>query len=101
MRVTCTRYRVADIAVYAGDEPTQDFPSQPPFIGIEIVSPEDRFYYLLEKFREYRNWGVQHIWLVDPWRRSIHVYDPTGLREVSVFQIPEYSVEITPAQIFR
>ena len=101
MRVAPRRYRVADVAVYAPDEPTEGVPSTAPLIAIEILSREDRYKDILEKFEEYRNWGVRHVWFVDPWLGKIHVYEDAGLREVPAFQIPEYGVEIPAARIFE
>src|SRR5438128_1828365 len=65
-RVADTRVRIPDISVYAGAEPTEDVPSEPPLMAIEIVSPDDRHSDLMQKFEEYKAWGVKHIWLVNP-----------------------------------
>lgn len=101
MRVTPTRYRIADVAVWVGEEPTENVPSHPPLVTIEILSREDRFADLLAKFEEYQSWGVEHVWFVDPWQRKIYVYSATGLTEVPAFQIPTYRVEIPAAEVFR
>ena len=94
------RYRVIDLAVFSGDEPTEDVPSSPPLIAIEILSPDDRFADVLEKFEDYRKWGVPHCWFVDPRSRKIYVYS-AGLSEVPAFRIPEFDVEIPATEIFR
>ena len=100
MRLAATRYRVADIAVFAGEKPTERFPSQPPLIAIEILSRDNRYSDVLSKLEDYRAWGVRHIWFVDPALRKIHVYSAATLTEVPAFQIPEYNVEISAAEIF-
>ena len=43
MQVTATRFRVADVAVYAGDEPVENIPSTPPVVAIEILSSRRPF----------------------------------------------------------
>lgn len=101
MRVATTRYRIPDLAVFAGDDPTEQVPSRPPLIVIEVLSPDDRHSEIMEKLEDYRLWGVPHMWFVDPWRRKIHVYDAGSLREVPAFQIPEYNVEIPAGKIFE
>jgi len=98
LRVTARRYRIADLAVFQG-EPNEDIPSTPPFVAIEILSPDDRFAGVLAKLAEYRAWGVAHVWFVDPISVKLYVYS-AGLSEVSAFQLPEYGVEIAASAIF-
>jgi len=38
LRLAPERYRIPDIAVFAGEEPAEDVPSTPPLVTIEIVS---------------------------------------------------------------
>lgn len=101
VRVAPRRIRIADVAVFAGEEPIEEIPSKPPLIAIEILSPEDLYRRILDRFEDYRAWGVRHIWFVDPWHRTLHVYESGTLRQVSSFEIPEYSVEIPAAEIFE
>ena len=42
IRITPTRYRVADLAVWRDDNIGKRIPIVPPFLAIEILSPEDR-----------------------------------------------------------
>jgi len=95
-----TRYRIPDVAVFAGDPPTERFPSTPPYIAIEILSLDDRFSEVVQKLDEYRTWGVAHIWLADPHLRRLLVYGASGLSEVTEFRLPDYSVVITPQEVF-
>jgi Uma2 family endonuclease len=100
-RVAATRVRIPDVSVYAGVEPTERVPTQPPLVAIEILSPDDRHSEVMQKLEEYRIWGVRHIWLVDPERRRLQVYGSGVLSEVPALEIPEYDVKLTPAQIFE
>ena len=93
-------YRIPDVAVHAGVRPAERFPSTPPYIAIEILSPDDRFSEVVQKLDEYRTWGVPHIWLADPRLRRLLVYGPTGLGEVTEFHLPDYNVVITPQEVF-
>jgi Uma2 family endonuclease len=99
-RVAATRVRIPDVSVYAGSEPTERVPTQPPFVAIEILSPDDRYSEVMEKLEEYRAWGVRHIWLVDPERRRLQVYGSGALSEVLALEIPEYDVRLTAVDIF-
>jgi Uma2 family endonuclease len=101
LRLSPTRYRVADIAVFAGDLPTgQKYPTEPPEFVIEIVSEDDRYVEIQEKLAEYHTWGVKRIWLVDPWTRKLFVYDNCGFHEVPAFELPEFEAKISAAEIF-
>ena len=66
VRLSPTRIRIPDFAVFQ-DKPTALVPSTPPLLIVEIVSREDRHTEIIQKFEEYRAWGVPHIWLADPW----------------------------------
>ncbi len=64
------RYRVADLAVWrATDDIGDRIPAQPPFLAIEILSPEDRIVRMHPKIQEYLSIGVEWVWLVDPYER--------------------------------
>lgn len=93
------RYRIPDICVFAGREPTEAIPDTPPLVAIEIVSPDDRTSETLKKFEEYRHWGVTHIWLIDPIEKTFFRYDATGLHPVSTLDLPEYSFSIRLADL--
>ena len=99
-RVSATRIRIPDVAIFAGAEPTERVPTKPPLVAIEILSPDDRHSEVMQKFEEYKDWGVQHVWLVDPHRRKLQVYGSGTLSEVSVLEIPEYDVRFTAADVF-
>jgi Uma2 family endonuclease len=99
-RVAATRVRIPDVSVYAGEEPTERVPTQPPLVAIEILSPDDRHSEVMQKLEEYRAWGVRHIWLVDPERRRLQVYNSGALSEVPALEISEYDVRLTAAGIF-
>jgi Uma2 family endonuclease len=99
-RVSPTRIRIPDVAIYAGAKPNALVPSEPPLVAIETLSPDDRHSEVMQKFEEYEAWGVRHVWLVDPRRRKLQVYGSGTLSEVAVLEIEEYHVRITPADIF-
>ncbi len=100
LRVGPLRVLIPDVCVFAGVKPTEDVPSTPPLIAIEILSPDDRMSEVREKLDEYRRWGVTHVWLADPRSRRFYVCD-NSFREVTSFLIPEFGLEIKPADIFR
>ncbi len=99
-RLSENRYRIPDIAVHHGQVPADEVPTEPPLVAIEIVSPEDRLTALLDKLEEYFRWGVAHVWLVDPVRREMAVYDASGFHDVPELTLPEYGISFTPQDVF-
>jgi Uma2 family endonuclease len=85
IRINSTRYRIPDVAVWLtggkvdGDQ--YGVPLFPPFLVIEIMSPEDRMSRVRPKLKEYLSIGVQWIWLIDPIKGTALCYsqaDPEG-----------------------
>lgn len=87
-------YRLPDVSVFAGPEPVEAVPSVPPLAVVEILSPDDRMAEMLGKLREYREFGVLHVWLVDPEGRRLYVFDADGLHPVEQFGLAEYDFVI-------
>jgi len=100
MRLTPTRIRVADLAIFR-EKPADRIPSSPPYVVVEIVSPGDRYIEIHDKLEEYRHWGIKHIWLMDPTSQTFSVYDDAGLREVPVLVLPEYELTIQKSDVFE
>jgi Uma2 family endonuclease len=46
----------------------------PPFLCIEILSPEDRMGRVLERVKEYFIFGVSYVWVIDPETRTAYSY---------------------------
>lgn len=100
-RVRATSYRIPDVAVFAGQKPTEDIPSSPPHIAIEIVSPDDRYTETMQKLEEYRAWGVPNVWVIDPRLRQLAVYESGGLRQVPSLKLSDFGVEFPASQVFE
>ena len=95
MRLASDLYRIPDVAVFVGTEPDDDVPSQPPLLVVEIISPDDRYSEVQEKLAEYQQWGVPHIWVVDPHRRTLATYDAGALLPASSLTLPGYPLEFS------
>ncbi|HYL76470.1 MAG TPA: Uma2 family endonuclease [Bryobacteraceae bacterium] len=92
-------YRIPDVCVFVG-EPEPLVPDSPPLVAIEILSKDDRYSDVIEKLDEYRVWGVQNIWLIDPIAKRLAVYTAIGAQNVATLSLPEYSLHLTPAELF-
>jgi Uma2 family endonuclease len=81
IRIVPRKFRIPDVCVLRLDAPADDILTQPPLIAIEILSPEDRFARIEAKAIEYRKFGIENVWVVDPRQRKVFVGTEEGLRE--------------------
>lgn len=75
------RFRVPDVLVMRGDDRFERYVTEPPLIAIEILSPEDRLQAMQEKAAEYRQFGIEYIWIIDPEPRIAYRYTGSSLEE--------------------
>src|SRR5215469_251477 len=68
------RYRIPDICVKALPHKITQILERPDLV-IEILSPDDRVSDMLKKISDYRDAGIPHIWLADPYPRAIFTAD--------------------------
>ena len=101
LQIESDLYRVADVAVYQGPRPEGRYGTSPPYIAIEIVSPDDRYNDLTERLEDYRRWGVTHVWLVDPQRKRLWEYTEAGLLQHASLRLPEFDFEISSEELFK
>jgi Uma2 family endonuclease len=71
------RFRIPDVCVVLGGTKENIF-TTPPFLCIEILSPEDRMSRVQERIDDYFTMGVPNVWIVDPARRSAFIATPSG-----------------------
>jgi Uma2 family endonuclease len=101
IQVTPTRFRVPDIAVTTRKISGRIL-REAPFICVEILSPEDRAGRLESKIDDYLNFGVAHIWVIDPLRRCAWTFGRDGKREaVTILTAVEPTIELPIADLFR
>ena len=81
VQVSRTRYRVPDICLVLGARPNEQIFTQPPFVAIEVLSPEDRVSRMQQKIDDYLSFGIRYVWLIDPQTRRAWVHTPDGVRE--------------------
>jgi Uma2 family endonuclease len=90
------RFRVPDVLVVRSGEKFERYVTQPPLIAIEILSPEDTLRAMQAKAAEYRAFGVEHIWIVDPEPRIAYRYADGAFEEV---HSGELTVPGTPIRV--
>jgi Uma2 family endonuclease len=66
VRVSPRRYRIPDVCVVQLPEPDEQIFTQPPYICIEVLSPDDSFPKLQARLDDYLAMGVPNVWVLDP-----------------------------------
>jgi Uma2 family endonuclease len=97
VQVKPTRFRVPDICI-AVDHSDDPILTKPPFLCIEVLSPEDRMSRIEARIKDYLDMGVPYVWVFDPETKQAYVATlAEGLREVKtgvlatanpVFEVP-------------
>jgi Uma2 family endonuclease len=75
------RYRVPDLCVTQG-EPSEDVFIEPPFLCVEILSPDDAAVDVWAKVHEYLAFGVAYVWIVDPANHTGEIHTQSGIERV-------------------
>lgn len=90
------RYRIPDLCVVMGPVPTEEIPSAPPLIWIEILSPEDRPLRVQEKIRDVLDFGCPWVWIIDPDTLESRVYTAHSdfAPQDGVFRIPGTDIAV-------
>jgi Uma2 family endonuclease len=102
VQVQPTRYRVPDISVFVRPEPDEQIFTRPPFLCIEILSPEDRMSGMQQRIDDYLAFGVQYVWVVDPQTHRAWIYRREGIHEATdgVLRTANPDIEIPLADVF-
>lgn len=58
-----------------GDFPEKFWPGAPD-LAVEVLSPSDTLYEVEEKIEQYLEAGVKLVWIVNPKRRTVTIYQP-------------------------
>jgi Uma2 family endonuclease len=93
------RYRVPDVCVTFG-EPEEDVFTAPPFLCIEILSPDDKAIEVREKVDEYLDFGVPYVWVIDPVTRLGEIHTRTGIEKIrdGKFKAGQIEIDLTQLQ---
>ena len=97
------RFRVPDLCVVTEKpegESGRRIVTRPPYLCIEILSPEDTAVETMEKVREYLDFGVEWVWVIDPVSLSgqVHSRDGGVRIEDRIFSTGRFSVDLSKAE---
>jgi len=94
------RFRLSDVCVVAG-RPDGQFGrrivTRPPHLCVEILSPDDTMLEAMDKIREYLNFGVEWVWVIDPVSLTGQVHSRTSVANADnkIFSTNRFSVDLT------
>ena len=88
VRVSPTRFRIADVCVVPADNTDALIIEATPLACIEVLSPEDRLSRLQERIDDYASMGVPNIWVMDPLALATWIAQGRALQPVSSPEIP-------------
>lgn len=78
VRVAALRVRVPDVVIAEIPIREEDVFTSPPYVCIEIMSPDDTKGSTQPSLSDYLNFGVPNIWVIDPWKHRGWVVTASG-----------------------
>lgn len=102
VQVRANRFRIPDLCVVLGGTKERIFIA-PPFLCVEILSPDDRMSRVQDRIADYFAMGVPNVWVFDPTRREAFEATAAGdLRRVTgVLRTDEPVLEVPLDEIFE
>lgn len=76
------KFLVPDVCVLRVGSPREKILTHPPLIAIEIMSPEDTIRNASLKAQQYLEFGIEHVWVIDPSARVAYRGTASGLQLV-------------------
>jgi Uma2 family endonuclease len=99
VRVSLTRVRIPDVALLPlGAQP--DVIVEPPALIVEILSPDDSYSDTQERARDYREMGVETVWIVDPKTRTGRMCSGADWVEASRLEVKGTAMYVNLTDIF-
>lgn len=102
VQVRPNRFRIPDLCVVLGGTKEKIF-TVPPFLCVEILSPEDHMSRMQDRIDDYFQMGVPNVWIVDPARRCAYYAMANGdlHRAPDVLRTSDPALEVPLAEIFE
>jgi Uma2 family endonuclease len=91
---------VPDVCLVSLDHPVEQVLTRPPLACIEILSPEDTLSRMQQRVKDYRQFGVANIWILDPATQTGYDCTASGFLDVKEFAIPNTSIGLVLSEIF-
>lgn len=101
LQVTPTRVRIPDLVVAQTPIPDEEVFTHPPYLCIEIMSPDDTMANLQDRLDDYLAFGVPNIWVIDPWKFRGWTITPAGWSTApdQIMRTPDNSLALPLAAV--
>jgi Uma2 family endonuclease len=96
VRVSSSRVRIPDICLVDRNA-TEEVLERPPVLWIEILSPDDRWSRIQRRLADCISFGVQMIWILDPYLKEAWSMTPHGGTVAvtdGILRYPELGLEV-------
>lgn len=103
VRVAGSRYRIPDVCLGTGPLPKPGPIMAPPFLAVEVLSPDDRAGEMQDRMDDYLNAGVKYVWVVNPITQRGYVHTSEGSREAKdgLLRTENPRIEVPLAEALR
>jgi Uma2 family endonuclease len=97
-----THFRIPDVTVLRQGAKYEGILTHPPLLVVEVQSPEVPMKRTAAKAAEYRTFGIEHVWVLDPYARVAYYGTAAGLdlARSGELTIPNTPIRVVPAEIF-
>jgi Uma2 family endonuclease len=89
-------YPIPDVCIYSLPDFEEPYPSIPPLLWIEILSPDDRMVDVWAKADELIRCGVPNVWIINPDTLASELRNAAGIAQISdkTLSLPETQIVI-------
>ena len=103
VQISPLRYLIPDVTVLRKGLPREPILTRPPLIAIEIMSPKDTLRAAKAKAREFRAFGIENVWVIDPYKRVAYRGSETGLELVAdgELTVPGTDIRVSARELFE
>ena len=102
IRTQKTRFRIPDVSVLREGSKREPVLTHPPFLAIEVQSPDQPLRRVEAKAQEYLAFGIEHVWVIDPDARVAYRGAPSGLELLrsDELTVPGTPIRVVPSELF-
>ncbi len=98
-RISSSIYRLPDVVVVRS-APENGTITEAPLIVVEVLSPRDTYAETRRRARDYRQMGVENIWLIDPETRTAQVCAKESWTETTRFEVEGSAIYLDISALF-
>jgi len=102
VRTAKTHFRVPDVVVLREGSLREPILTHPPLLAIEVQSPDQSLRYTEAKAIEYLAFGIEHVWVIDPYARVAYRGTAKGLELVrgGELSVPGTQIRVSAQELF-